>query len=350
MASCALVVLILALFSSCDKGVEPVRKPREYQWRVTELKQPGVSQLALSSIWGSSPTSVFVSGFSSGGGGGLFHFDGTSWKPVASFGGEFNYFQEIIGFGPGDVWIAGERTYFISPNDPIRDSAVVFRYNGSTWTQILPSHMGARGLYSIWGTSPENMYCGSNDGKILRYNGFQWSIDTLHTGLFSVNTIGGDESLQFAFGNTWAGNVDDTVTWFINRGANWDRKLIQHWSGFSVFPQFGLQSFFSPGPGEYLSGTFHAIFRFNGSDWDRVLSDDGGSFIGMHGSRSSNIFAVGRKSGAMVYHFDGSAWEQIPSIASLLPDNVGLQDVVVFENEVFAVGTNNVTSFVLHGK
>jgi hypothetical protein len=343
----ALILALLLLQLSCKKSpTEPeFKSPREYTWTATQLQYPGAYNLSMYSIWASGPTDIYVSGFSILGGqkGAMFHYDGKQWAAVVLPSPDYNYLWEVTGFGANDIWAAGSRLF----PDPSLDSAAILHYDGVRWTQMLPSHMGVRGLKSLGGSSTQNLFFGSRDGKVIRYNGV-WSIDTLYLGL-SVRDIGGDEERVFAVGNTFRGALDDSVMCFMRVSNSWQLIDLQLLTQYSAVPRFGASNVYSPAPGDYYSAGELGIFHWQETRWVKVFSPIA-VVLGLAGS-SASILAVGRNNdGPVIYHWDGASWEEIKLPEGIVPDNVLLFGVWTNGKEAFIVGNNGAVSYVLHGK
>lgn len=334
--------------SPAKSPTEPeFKNPREYTWTATKLAYPGDGQTRMYSVWGSSPTNVYGCGFSlfSGNQGAIYRYDGKQWTPVISLPSpDYNYFWEMTGFGENDIWVVGSRLF---PN-PSLDSAVVLHFNGTRWTQMLPSHMGAQRLTSIWGNSSQNLYFGSRDGKTIRYNGSEFIIDTVYSGLW-IASIGGDQSQVFVMGNTYKGTLDDSVMCFMRISNAWrvvDTQLLtQH----SFAPRFGSINIYSPTQDIYFSCGYAGIFRWEAGQWLKIFSPNA-SLSRMAGSSPTNVLAVGLRDRPVIYHWDGADWDEIVLPEGLIPNDVGLYDVWTDGRQAFIVGNNGGVSYVLHGK
>lgn len=342
-------IILITLSFSCKSpsGPDVPKNPREYTWDATMLTYPNAGQTRMFSIWGSSAQDVYVSGFNSLPGGEMYHYDGNQWRPVSLPSG-YNYLWKIIGFASNDIWVAAQKPYF----DPIKqktfDSAAVLHYDGKSWSQILSSHMGARALKSMGGNSPQNLYFGSVDGKVIHYDGIKWSIDTLYLNL-SINAIGGDEARAFAIGNTWKGVLNDSVMCFTKTTNGWSLYDIQLVTDHSIDPHFGLLSLYSPSPGIFYSCDYRGIFLWQTTKWVKVFNLVG-TIIGLGGSGANNILGVGWRDGPLVYHWDGANWDEIKLPQGLLPNDVELYNAWTNGREAFIVGNNGGVSYILHGK
>ena len=339
-------LLFFALFA-CNGPTEPgAKNPREYTWTATQLTFSGGSPSSIYSIWGVSSSNVYTCGFSFLGGqkGAVYHYNGKQWANVATLPSpDYNDFSEIIGFGENDIWLVGAKFYLNPLDQTTLDSSLVLHYDGTVWKSMLPTHIGVRALRAAWGTSSQNLYFGSRDGKIIHYNGISWSVDTLHLGL-SIEALGGDNENVFANGAT-----SDTVMSFKLSNGTWQLLDQQPEGNHQVNPRFGLYAIYSISPGLHYSSSY-GIFRWEDNEWKRVL---GGVILltGINGSGSNNIFAVGRNTeGPAVYHWDGVSWEEIILPLGIIPEDVLLYGIWTDSKEAFIVGNGGGKSYVLHGK
>lgn len=338
------IFITLMLQVNCNGPTEPgFKNPREYTWTARSLVYSSDTPSSMYSIWGASASNIYVCGYSllSGRQGAMFHYDGKGWTNVATLPSpDYNDFSEIIGFGESDIWMAGLR-FFIEPG---LDSAVVLHYNGRSWNQMLPSHLGVRALRSAWGTSSQNLYFGSRDGKIIHFNGSTWSVDTLHLGL-SVTALGGDDENVFAFGTT--GNT--IMAFKRSKDGAW-QLLDQQPEGEHDFdPRFGLYSIYTASRSVYYSSSA-GVFRWENNKWEKIF---GGLVVltAINGTGPSNIFAVGRNTrGPAMYHWDGTTWEKINLPEGIVPEDVLLYGIWTDGKEAFSVGNIAGKSYVLHGR
>lgn len=340
------LVLIFATFIlqvSCNSPTEPeFKNPREYTWTATMLAYPGSGQTRLYSIWGSSSTNVYASGFSllSGNKGAIYHYDGKQWTPVTSLPSpDYNYLWEITGFAANDIWVAGSRLF--APNG---DSAAILHYDGVRWTQQLPSHLGVRGLKSVGGISSQELFFGSYDGRVISFNNNTWVVDTLYPGLWLTDISNGAQ--VFAVGNTVESGLNDSVMCFKRTGNDWELVDLQMET---ESPQFGQSAIYSPAPSLYYSCGYLGVFRWENDRWVKVFSAVA-SLFGLGGNSPSNILAVGWEDKPVMYHWDGTRWDEIVLPQGLVPGNVELYAVWTDGKEAFIVGGDGAVSYILHGK
>jgi hypothetical protein len=136
-------------------------------------------------VWGSGPSDVWV-----GGGGGIEHYDGTSWSAVGPS-------TATVGWASAanDVWAAGVDD----------DAGVLFHWNGQAWSSGTPVGPGS-GVVSLWGSGPSGIWSvgnvqtssGGYQGFALYWNGVAWSEVSAGVGTSELNAVGGSGP-----GNVW---------------------------------------------------------------------------------------------------------------------------------------------------
>jgi len=275
-------------------------------------------------------------------GDGMYHFDGSRWTPVVPLA-EFVEYHDIIGFSASDIWVVGERIY-PNPNPPpnFLDSALIIHYDGSQWRES--QRMPARGLWSMWGNSPTNIYAGSLDGKILRYDGSIWTLQQIRENM-QIISLGGDGNILFAGGSVTI-SFPDTQMIYANSGTGW-YLVDQQLEGESFWdPRFGYSAIFSPGPGIIYSSTW-GIFKWENNYWSRIIQW-GYALRDIAGDRPDNVFVIGWE--PTVFHWNGQDWQRIAAAEQKMPPVTVLSGVWTDGNEVFIVGDDGWRGYVLHGK
>lgn len=154
-----------------DNGVVPIDNTppgrRDYVWTIDTLRSP---MNALQSIWGSSPSDVWVVGAGGETATRLFHFDGITWSnwPMPCTG------NTIFGFSANDVWLGG-------------GDGQIWRFDGNGWSKHFtysPNKAQIVFVDAIWGTARNNVYAvgviwedttnTSQRGFVLRFDGTNW--------------------------------------------------------------------------------------------------------------------------------------------------------------------------------
>ena len=107
----------------------------------------------LTAISGNAPNDVFAVGP----GGGIVHYDGSSWSVMDS--GTEEWFGGVWCSGPNDVFVVG-------------GIGTILRYDGSAWSAMTSGT--DQTLYGVWGSGPNDVYAVGAEGTILRYQGAAW--------------------------------------------------------------------------------------------------------------------------------------------------------------------------------
>lgn len=338
---------LLLHLGGCKKdpvGPPPPTNPREYTWTVDTLAYPGSFQTVMRHIWGSSSSDIYICGWNDRAFGRMYHFNGQAWtnvKLLVTEGGpltRIGFFGGIVGFSANDIYAAGD----VGPRfDPF-----LIHSNGSQWREInVPN---GKGLRSIWGRSPENIWVGGWDGFLAHYNGSQFTRDSVpytfvrdSTQNTQITQITGNASTTYLV----VGNAPYTVFFpfyylYERVGSQWTVRDSSY--------EFA-RVFLSPGGTLYWHGPGGVLQR-TGNSWTPVLSQL--ATVGMGAAADNSIFAVGYgpQSTGRVYHFNGSDWFEYEHLRM---DNVAFNSVWTDGREVFVVGISYgspTTTIVLHGK
>jgi hypothetical protein len=134
------------VFAVGDNGTI-LRRQDDTEW----IAMASGTNANLRSVWAISSSDVWAGGPS----GTLLHFDGTSWSSV---GAPMPTVDAIWGSSSSNVWFVG--------------STVVLRWNGSSFTTF---GIGAVALASVSGTGPSDVWVSGESANLRRYNGTSWT-------------------------------------------------------------------------------------------------------------------------------------------------------------------------------
>jgi hypothetical protein len=291
------------------------------------------------SIWGSSPTDVFVVGD----GGVILHWDGAAWTQMkVAFSTRLlavsgSSATEVIAVGDGgtierytgaawavlpqispaitrlrSVWAASPTEAFAAGN---MSSSTIFHLQSGVWTPETIPAIGSA-LVSVWGRSPTDVYAIGQLAAAHRTTTTSWT-DVSSSNIAAAVATWGDASSIYAVGNRVA-KYD---------GATWTdaTTLLLDLSGAWVDPTGTL----------WVAGN-SGLGRLAGNAVAFDVTD--ARFSAIWGADAANVFAVGV---GEIRHYDGSAWTKmtVPTTATL----TGVWGRA--SDDVFAVGVGNT---VLH--
>ena len=234
----------------------------------------------LAAVWGSAPSRVFAAGR----GGTLLYYDGSRWRRLES--GTNEDLQAVWGAGASKVFAAG-------------GNGVILRFDGAAWrTMTLGVEPADQSLYGLWGNSAANVIAVGGGGRILNYNGSRWYAMKSPTGMLLRAVWGAAGSDVFAAGSglllhyngrNWQDESDDLR--FIN--CLWGTSGANVFSGGEV-----------PGTG----GGF--VRHYDGNSWRDEAIDAEAPIHGIWGDGQGTVYAVGgnREIGGVVYRFDAESW------------------------------------------
>jgi len=286
-------------------------------WQIDTI---GTFQTNINGIWGSSPDNVYAVGwiklpdrqlpYN------IIHWNGTEWTAIDYAEGEpFAAF----GFTENDIWIVGDGGGF---------TALAAHWDGEKWRTWEFNNYTV--LTGVWGKSSEDIYAVGLEGQILHFNGSVWSKMESPTDIPLRDISGYGEKIYAVGGDPSTGEgvmleLVDGQWEIIYKGK---AQLIPA-QGYST-TVWCINSYraylYNDGIG--VGTTFRDEITLSGID------NLGIRLKKIRGTDHNNIFAVGPF--GFIAHWNGSEDRLYPSFDR--QNGSSLYDVMVFENNVFAVG------------
>lgn len=193
-----LIIVLFAVgimfFTACSNpseidNIKPAKDPRMFTWTVDTLIYKSDSQFLMRSIWGSSPTDIYICGHNSTIEGKLWHYNGSVLEEIklkeklSLLGYDLT---NVFGFSQNDIWVIGGQG-IIDPKwtESSVNCPFVAHYDGVTWKEhrlnfydYEPNRNFAP-MYGICGDRSDNIWvCGAN-GWIAHFDGSKWTQDTV---------------------------------------------------------------------------------------------------------------------------------------------------------------------------
>jgi hypothetical protein len=337
-----LLCCLLLFWSSCKESSQPnvpvSSGKRDFVWTLDTLAYPGNFQTNMQSMFGTSPSNVYVVGHSDTRNGKMYHYDGTRWRPVSLESIRITDLYAIHGTGPGDIWAVGVEAFIDTATSRIVDSSMVIHFDGARWSKSGPGI--GRALNCVWAIAPNCVWTAGDKGIIHGFDGIHWRTYYVGSRFFFTSIAGISPSEIYAIGyaNDTAPPIDSTGSYLFRfNGQEWQlRDSIMRTPG-ATPAQFG-------GSVYAWNGTTYTIgpnvYRRSGNDWTKLVDAEVG-----HMSQSSDqeIIAVGRG----VFNFNGIDWMQYNQFygwPTIWFDCYSVAD------QAFVVGNDNYKTIVLHGK
>ena len=183
-------------------------------------------------------------------------------------------------------------------------------------------------MYSdVWGSSSSDVFIVGANGKILHYDGNDWSNMDSGTSQILTSIWGSSATDIYAVGYNGIILHYDGEKW-TNMQSKVKANLKSIW-GFSS-------------SGVFAVGEGGTILNFNGKTWEKMSSGIQNNLLGVWGSSPSDVYAVGQASDAFIggqnydciSHFDGRNWQEVKyGYANVLHGISG-----VSSSDIFAVG------------
>lgn len=302
-------------------------------------------QQSLRSVWGDGSGTIWAVSKE----GSVLRWDGSTWNVHATFDGEL---KSVWGSSPTDVWIAGAPglLHGVGPTP----SSLVF-------TPVDVPGDPAQVLSSIWGTGPNDVWAVGgilsdfeSDGRVLHYGGpaedgtSGWTLDPL-------------SDLPLAFGNVWG--TAEGGAWLQGSampfemggvyhrapgGTSWDPVTLPAPPNASFAPDpcaftavgsSSASSIWIAGrTGDYTEGFWHGTSADDGSTFDWTFSPLVFGALGLNavwGLGTNDSWGVGPS--GRVTHWNGTKWAQAAIRVTALPVTASFYAIWGTSNDDFWV-------------
>ncbi len=298
-------------------------------WTIDTLGQPSDF---LNDVWGLDENNVYAVGYVNlpGGGSGIIKWNGTQWNPFpASAGVKYG----IFGFSESSIYVVGE-----SSN---RGFAGI--WNGSGWTTFFSDYFYARGdtvypLNAVWGSSPNDVWAVGDFGTIIHWDGIEWRKVESPTNNFLTDIWGSDWNNIYAIGFSLINEAEvihyDGIKW-----KNITSELNTYKRGF-------ISTWVNKNKEVYAVGT--SIIHYDGNRWNTLEINQTKFLTRIRGRNATDVVAVGQR--GRIHHYNGMGWQTYPELYRDTGSLSEIKGVIVFENQILAVGWNHLGSLVYRGK
>lgn len=280
----------------------------------------------LQGIWGNSATDIYVVGDS----GTVMRDSDLGWD-ISSSGATKQSLKDVW-CSTGNVWAVGDS---YSVGGTAYYTIIHSTDNGTFWEDGDGGITGGVNLKGIWGSSASNIFAVGASGRILRYNGSAWAVQTTPR-TETLNGVWGSSATDiWAVGNSYrvSGTNYYTLLHTTNGGTNWTNYTMTN--GRNLYGVWG-----SSASDVYAMGESGTILHYNGTSWSAMITPSNQvTLTGVWGTGGTDwaggdrVYAVGyRSSGGssgVVWYYDGT-WHNmncgttkaLSGIWGSAPDNI----------------------------
>jgi hypothetical protein len=228
------------------------------------------------SIWGSSPTDVWLGGIGNG-----YHWNGTTWART----GPYNAIS-IDGSGPQDAWAAIDRT------------GEAMRYDGTSWKTVTLPKAQVTGCSSVKAIGPRDVWLACE--QLFHYDGTQY----MSYAMYVYQLAASDPA------DVWA--VDPAAD---TKAMHWNG---QQWSPQTISASDGLQAFWPRSATDiWALGRFGSVHHSNGNGWFETRADDSLSSTFMTGFGATDLWIGGER--GLLLKGDGNSWTATTETTAAIP-------------------------------
>jgi uncharacterized protein YceK len=208
----------------------------------------------------------------------LFLFDGVTWDerkiPYEKLGLGSIKFGGMWGTSIDNIYLAGETRAYKSRYDS-KNVGIVLHFNGDDFKIIPTGNLQPIGIRGIWGTSDTDIFTFTWGGKILHFDGKNWTemklpeFNVQEVMSSSGHFIGRTNPSPLIFNKIWGTSPDNV----------------------------------------YAVGHRGVLIHYNGIQWKDVNPGTEYTLNSVWGTSENNIYAVGSK--GTILHYDGNNWKII---------------------------------------
>jgi len=189
-----------------------------------------------------------------------------------------------------NVWIVGD--------------SGIYKFDGTIW--FLQANVS--GLNDIDMVSTNLGWAVGNDGKILKYNGYEWSIlpDIVNWDIYAISA--GNDTNIIAVGDSCYAlhSTDGGNNWTQKRGATFDYDVLYDIVTLSDGKAYSV--------GTWDGGISGAQYYFNGTDWDLdPPSIAPGDYYRISASDNSNVWSLSYNLSGVFHIYKNTIEQAIPS-------------------------------------
>jgi hypothetical protein len=264
----------------------------------TALEDVTGAKISLASIWGATPSAVFVVG---GPCNLVMSYDGAAWsQPTTCVGGSLNKNTSVWGSSASDGFATAINGL------PPRAGGSILHYDGQQWSYVYqlpcPNGILCPAFLALWSSSPTDVFAvGAADGTIGHYDGTSWNLQASGTTQVLRAVWGaGPTGVVFAVGDGGTILSYDRTTWRAQTSGT-TQPLYAVW-GTSAGDVFAV-------------GGGGTVLHYSGTAWSAQNSGSTQPLYGIWGSSNNAVFAVGDAS--TILRYGGTAWAPQTTTASM---------------------------------
>jgi hypothetical protein len=254
----------------------------------------------------------------------VLHHDGKVWTSVGLDGAML---ESVFATSPENVWTVG-------------DKAMAFHGSGGRWTRVVLPVPETVNLSAVWGTSETNIWAsgaemtdGRIHGKLLRYDGTSWKLQT-------VPDLTPDDKKKKRGVRAVHGSGPDNI-WIVGdegMALRWDGKA---WSATAPNTIDDLKAVFVSAPDDVWVASPRQLYHWDGAKWTMAATPTMRNFTALWGTSGSDVWAIGMP---RAVRWDGKSWrnETMPSTARAIAG--------VSTDDLWIVGDSGLLSHRVEGE
>lgn len=241
----------------------------------------------------------------SGAGASIILTSTTGWSAHAdSQGATTENINDIDSLASNNIWAVGA-------------NGKILQYNGTNWSEH--SDIGTNELFSVEAIASNDIWATGPSGKFYHYNGTSWSEthDVSNRAVYDIDAISASD--------IWAVGDHGDVDYY--NGSTWVK-----------FDDMGNQAIHAVTAiatnDVWAAGASGKFYRYNGTTWSEFVDLGGETIYGIDAVSSTDIWATATN--GIVYHYNGTTWSQHSDLGADTINSIQ----ALSANDIWATGAN----------
>jgi len=253
------------------------------------------------------------------------------WSKPFDFAGA-GALSSVWGTGPSDVFVVGGTP----------QHGEIYHYDGSTWAAMSVPNVPI--LVWVFGFAADNVYAVGVGGGVVHYDGLDWRKLDAGTNQDLWGVWGGTPNDLWIVGGT-VGEGDPLILHYDGSTFTKIPAPANDRSASSIFKVWGI------GSRVFAVGERGLILSYDGASWSQspagAAADE--DFVALWGTSENHIVAVGGRTGGRIANFDGTSWttQKLTGVPGLNAIFMGAPDQAIIGGVNGYLGAYDATSDTL---
>lgn len=326
----------------CPTCPPTVNDSLNYEWQIDTLRNPYGYGVVIKSLWGIDESSVWAVGYNLAGQEEIFHYSNNKWSRVTP---DLGYNYELLciyGFSENNIYAVGSKIVVV--DSMFAAKSLILHYDGLNWTE--EKIVEGRSLYSIHGSSQNNIWASGFKGTLYHNSGNGWNKVLLDTNEEFRSIFVFQNNKAVTVGESTSPDYSAERNLYVYENSQWkiiDSAKFKYVNGYPTGVNFGDKAIYGNSETDFYTLGWFGVSQYVGGKWVTVAVED---YIcnDMKALDANNIFVVGNH--GLIHVFKNGKWRWITDYDRYLVD---FYAVLPFQNSLFIAAFSSGQGYILRG-